>query len=364
MFSGGYPTNRIPVMVPSTGQVIVLRETTVAELKSMGKTIIDNLNRRQMDIIYDATTEYLQAMILPPTDGSPTPYVAEFTEFDRLFCLMVFFQLSFFRDPINHKCKHCGVDIVYRYDMSKYIKGMEGAYVCDQDVEIPFKSRLYKFKLGWPSAKTMSAVYKHFYTELGDVTEEMESTQLGIHFVLSFVKRVEVLNVTSGGTEAELDLDSLQSFSDRLDCLNALPSMVTFDEDNGVFSKITGMFVNRLENCFSTEMCPQCHNDTGYGLSNSALFYSLFYGMLRSLYGFCIQVEVLCLYRYGTCIFDKEQYMTYNDLQTLVHQLQTIEERDNDERKKVGKENFTKGLWLIREILNTMVFPMDKHKPG
>lgn len=46
LFSKGFPTNRIPVTIPSTGQSIVLRETTIIELKSMCKTVIDNFDRR------------------------------------------------------------------------------------------------------------------------------------------------------------------------------------------------------------------------------------------------------------------------------------------------------------------------------
>ena len=106
-----------------------MRETTVIELKSISKTIIDNFNRRQMDVIYDAVTEYLQAMIV--TDGVD---VSAFTEFDRLYCLMVFFQVSFYRDAATYKCPHCGVDVVYRYDMSRYLAKMSSAYVGDQVV--------------------------------------------------------------------------------------------------------------------------------------------------------------------------------------------------------------------------------------
>ena len=54
--------------------------------------------------------------------------------------------------------------------------------------------------------------------------------------------------------------------------------------------------------------------------------------------------------------------MTYNDLQSLVKQLQSTEEKSANERQKVGKDNFTKGLFWIREILNTMVFPEDRKK--
>ena len=86
----------------------------------------------------------------------------------------------------------------------------------------------------------------------------------------------------------------------------------------------------------------------------------MFYGSLRSIYGFVLQVECLLVHRYDCLVFDKEQYMTYNDLQTLVHQLQTTMEKENKERQKVGKDNFTKGLWYIREILNTMIFPEDR----
>jgi hypothetical protein len=46
LFSKGFSTNRIPIVLPSTGRSIVLRETTVTELKSIAKTIIDNFNRR------------------------------------------------------------------------------------------------------------------------------------------------------------------------------------------------------------------------------------------------------------------------------------------------------------------------------
>lgn len=46
LYSKGFPTNRIPVVIPSTGQSVVLRETTITELKSIAKTIIDNFDRR------------------------------------------------------------------------------------------------------------------------------------------------------------------------------------------------------------------------------------------------------------------------------------------------------------------------------
>lgn len=90
------------------------------------------------------------------------------------------------------------------------------------------------------------------------------------------------------------------------------------------------------------------------------MFYSLFYGTLKSLYGFILQVECLMVFRYDSFIFDKENYMTYNDLQSLMHQLQTTVEKDNKERQKIGHDHLYKGLWLIREILNNMIFPQDK----
>ena len=90
------------------------------------------------------------------------------------------------------------------------------------------------------------------------------------------------------------------------------------------------------------------------------MFYSLFYGSLRSIYAFVLQVECLFVWRYGCGLQDKEQYMTYNDLTTLIHQLQATEEKDAKERQKIGKDNLSKGLWYIREILNTLVFPEDR----
>jgi hypothetical protein len=71
---------------------------------------------------------------------------------------------------------------------------------------------------------------KHFYNDLGTVTEEMEQTQYGIHYVLSFVKKVAFRSAYSNEVDAEVDLEELDSFQDRLDCLNALPSVVMFDE--------------------------------------------------------------------------------------------------------------------------------------
>ena len=79
-----------------------------------------------MNVIYDATTEYLQSMILTPGID-----VNELTEFDRLFCLMVFFQMSFYTDPVDVPCPHCAVDIKYSYDMSKHLSTIESAYVPD-----------------------------------------------------------------------------------------------------------------------------------------------------------------------------------------------------------------------------------------
>ena len=57
--------------------------------------------------------------------------VRTFTEFDRLFCLIVFFQISFYKDPTSFKCPHCGVEISYRYDMAKYLSKLVQAYVED-----------------------------------------------------------------------------------------------------------------------------------------------------------------------------------------------------------------------------------------
>ena len=68
------------------------------------------------------------------------------------------------------------------------------------------------------------------------------------------------------------------------------------------------------------------------------------------------------LFRYDSFIFDKEQFLTYNDLSNLMKQLSTTVEKDNMERQKVGRDHLYKGLWLIREILNTMIFPQDKKK--
>ena len=167
-----------------------MRETTVSELKSIAKTIIDNIDKRQMDVIYDSMTEYLQAMIL--TDGVD---VNDFTEFDRLFCLMVFFQVSFYKDPITYKCPNCGVEIVYRYDMARYLQNMDEAYVEDQVVSISHKSRRYELTIGWPTVRTMSMLTRSFYGDLGNVTEEMERTQFGINFVLSFVKGIRVFSI-------------------------------------------------------------------------------------------------------------------------------------------------------------------------
>ena len=359
LFSKGFPTNRIPIELPSTGQSIILRETTVIELKSISKTIIDNIDRRQMNVIYDAISDYLQAMIL--TDGID---VRKLTEFDRLYCLMVFFQISFFKDATQFKCPHCGVDIVYRYDMSKYLAKMKDAWVGDQVVSIPYKTKNYEFTLGWPSMDTGSKLFHYFYEELGNVTEEMERAQFGINFVLSFVKRIAVYNRLSDSSEpdADINLVEVDTFKERLDCLNEVPSLVMFDEKDGVFPKVMGYFVHRLENCFGPEICPQCHRETDFGLPQSQVFYSLFYGTLKSLYGFIIQVECLLLFRYDCFVFQAEQYLTYNDLSSLMHQLSTTVEKDNKERQKIGKDNFTKGLYWIREILNTLVFPEDRKK--
>ena len=359
LFSKGFPTNRIPVVLPSTGRSIVLRETTVTELKSMCKVVIDNLDRRNMDVIYDAVTEYLNAMVL--TDGVD---MSSLTEFDRLYCLMVFFQMSFFKEPITYKCPHCGVDVVYRYDMSKYLSKMEGAYVGEQVVWIPYKSRVYEFSIGWPTVDTVSGLMHHFYGSLGEVTEEMERTQFGINFVFSFIKTIRIVNPVAGPRPDDpyIQLDELHDWQARLDAVNALPSMVVFDQEEGLFAKVTGYFVNRLENCFFSEVCPQCHGETNYGISQSSLFHALFYGSLRGMYGFILQVECLCLFRYDCCIFDKETCMTYNDLYNLTRQLGTTVERDNKERANFARDNITKGLWYIREILNTMIFPQDKLK--
>ena len=38
----------------------------------------------------------------------------------------------------------------------------------------------------------MSLLFRHFYNDLGEVTEEMEKTQFGIDFIMSFVKEITV----------------------------------------------------------------------------------------------------------------------------------------------------------------------------
>lgn len=217
--------------------------------------------------------------------------------------------------------------------------------------------------IGWPDARTMSLMNHSFYRDLEDVSEEMERTQYGIQFIMSFIKSIRIFSIMDAEhAECEIDLTKIDDWQGRIDCISALPSLVVFDDTTGAFSNITGYFVNRLENCFFSELCPQCHKDTYYGLPQSSLFHGLFYGSLKSLYSFVIQVESFLTHRYDCCIFDKEQYMTYNDLNILVHQLSSTLEKENDERKKMNKDNFTKGLWYIREILNSYIFPQDKHK--
>ncbi len=355
LFNKGFPSNIIPVVVPSTGMYISLRETTITELKSMSKIVIDNYSRRQMDVIYDATAQYLQSMIL--TDGVD---VGKFTEFDKLYCLMVFFQVSFYRDPIQFNCPKCKVEINYRYDMSRYLEKMKTAYVENQTIEIPHKSSVYTFEIGWPTVDEMSMLYRDFYSQ-EEITPDMEQTQFGIEFVMSFVKKIVVRSAGSrDDIQAEADLTALDTFREKMECINAIPSIVMFDDESGVFSKITGYFINRLENCFSFDRCPQCHAETEYGLPQSSFFYGMFYGTIKSIFKFIMQVECLLLFRYDQVIFDKEQYMTYNDLSNLMHQLSSTVEKDNQDRQKVGRDHLYKGLWLIREILNTMIFPEDK----
>ncbi len=63
------------------------------------------------------------------------------------------------------------------------------------------------------------------------------------------------------------------------------------------------------------------------------------------------------VFKYGCCIFNDENYMTFNDLTSLVKQIGVTAEKDNHERQKMGKDSFGKGLWYIREILNNMIFP-------
>ena len=101
--------------------------------------------------------------------------VSKFTDLDRLYCLMVFFQVSFFRDSTQIKCPKCGVEINYRYDLFKYIVKMPDSYVDEQVVDIPYKGhRTYRFRIGWPTTHDVSIMYRHFYNELGEVTEQME----------------------------------------------------------------------------------------------------------------------------------------------------------------------------------------------
>lgn len=68
------------------------------------------------------------------------------------------------------------------------------------------------------------------------------------------------------------------------------------------------------------------------------------------------------IYKFGVSIFNDESNMTYNDLQSLIHQIGTTSEKENQERKKIGSEPVMKGLWYIREVLNTLVFPMDNKR--
>lgn len=363
LFNNGLPVNRRSIVLPSSGIEVYVRETTVTELKSISKIVIDNLGCRQFDVIYDSITQYLQSMIV--SDGVDVN--SEFTDFDRLFCLMAFFQMSFFNYPMDIKCPNCGVDIKYRYDMSKYLKRMEGAYVSDQTIEVVNKSKRFIFTIGWPLVKTMSMMNKYFYSYFiqsqndGVSIEELERTQYGINLLMSFIKNLKMINSSSGEVEYAIDFDELGNWQDRIDIINSLPSSVVFDEENGVFSKISGYFINRLENCFGFELCPMCHKETNYGLSQSSHFYSLFYGSLKSMYGFIIQAECLLVYKFQTGIFDKEQYMTYNDFNSLVHQIGNTAEKEADERKKqMSNDTLVKGLWYIREILNNLVFPQDK----
>ena len=76
----------------------------------------------------------------------------------------------------------------------------------EQTVEIQYKSKIYRFVLGWPSIGVMSSLYKFFYNDIGEITEEVEQTQFGINYVLAFIKGITVYNGKTGDVIADVDL--------------------------------------------------------------------------------------------------------------------------------------------------------------
>lgn len=60
---------------------------------------------------------------------------------------------------------------------------------------------MFKFKIGWPTVRSMSKLMTHFYSNMGEVTEEMERTQFGINFVMSFIKEITMTNLSTNEIE-------------------------------------------------------------------------------------------------------------------------------------------------------------------
>lgn len=68
---------------------------------------------------------------------------------------------------------------------------------------------MYEVTIGWPSVESMSMMTGHFYRDLGPITEDMEKTQFGINFLMTFIKSVEITDQLSFSGEDRIVLNLL-----------------------------------------------------------------------------------------------------------------------------------------------------------
>ena len=267
-FKSEFSTSVIPIYINSLKRTVNFREVTVAEQKTLSKTMIQNENRK--DIVYDTQCALINKVCLE--DGFD---IYKLTEFDRIRILMEIYATNFFQNDIEFKCPECGTVNKYKIDFEKVSAKLNEFVLDDKTYKMEDRVRYYNFTINYPQVYNVSNFYKNYMKQYKNVTKKEQEVldNLGnIEYINLFIKNVELIKKDDTTNKMNADL-TMMSYNEIEELLSVFPQNIVFDDDHGVLKYITTEFIDQINKVFQYEKCAQCGHQTNQGMGDLIDFF-------------------------------------------------------------------------------------------
>ena len=206
------------VFIPSLNDHKQFKYLTVADLKTLSKTLLDG----DSDVSYLALTTLILSNCVEKLD------ISELTEYDRTAILLTLRGYNFEDDEYTIQCPQCQTEFNLKID----IEGMVKRIKATKKFELVCKNNgiEFKFVLGDPSIKTVLE-----FKEFIKVSSDMKETEDGIgfnkeenerfeDFMTSFSQMNYIKKIEINGNEVE-GFTAL-NFVDRFKLIDKLPTKI------------------------------------------------------------------------------------------------------------------------------------------